>query len=507
MFQVSKERKVVSVMDVIQFMTHDSLLRYKKKGSKFADKEVKRYETTINAAYKGSVFLSSTKEDLSKGRGYVVTSYETLHEKVGHASHWTPNTFRGGTYYNFQKRIIKGHTRENLKQVNVIGFDMDVKDPDQIYRLYLACDELGLPRPNVLLETPRGFQFFFVLATPFYVHNQQNFKSLRVAERIFENIRSALLAYAKIDVNCNPFGFYRIPSTDNILDFHDVPVDTNELIFWSKEHDKKAFQIVYQNETKITSSMAEWYQVLIQAKKISPGHYAASRNNALFTMALENYAAGRSFEDTYNELDQFNSNLQAPLTKYEFERTLNSAYKGKYKGAKRSYVEGLLENWTDGRATFQGRDGWYKFKKDRTDRKRSHYEEWEADIITYLEAKTSPETPFLEGSLKMLSETFGMAVSSLKEVFKRSSKLKKYVIGQGRGAITKLASRSILFKRLLLLRKEQVRNAQITFAELFPELNLFKHQLVSPFVEAKLLWDELDLIYRAGTSPPAQNTG
>ena len=35
-------------------------------------------------------------------------------------------------------------------------------------------------------------------------------------------------------------------------------------------------------------------------------------------------------------------------------------------------------------------------------------------------AHTSQETPFLEGSLKMLAETFGMAVSSLKEVLKRS---------------------------------------------------------------------------------------
>ncbi|SFD60256.1 primase C-terminal domain-containing protein [Bacillus sp. UNCCL81] len=492
MFQVSNERKVVSVMDVIQFMTHDSLLAYKKKGSKFADKEVKLYETTINATYKGSVFLSSTKEDLSEGRGYVVTSYETLHEKVGHASHWTPNTFRGGTYYNFQKRIMKGHTRENLKQVNVMGFDMDVKDPDQIYRLYLACDELGLPRPNVLLETPRGFQFFFVLATPFYIHNQQNFKSLRVAERVFENIRSALLPYAKIDVNCTPFGFYRMPSTDNLLDFHDVPVDTNELLEWSKEHDKKAFHIVYQSETKTTSSMAEWYQVLIQAEKISPGHYAASRNNALFTLALENYAVGRSFEDTYDELDQFNSNLQAPLNKNEFERTVNSAYKGKYKGAKRSYVEGLLANWTDERATFQGRDGWYKFKKNRTDRKRSHYEEWEADITKYLLTHTSPENPYLEGSLKNLAETLNIPLSSFKEVLKRSSKLIKRTIGKGRNAVTILTSEMMLVRQIIHKRKTANKSIQMIFSEISNVINNKKLSLLSA----------LDIVHERTNAPP-----
>ena len=92
-------------------------------------------------------------------------------KKGTYLSHWTPNTYRGGTYYNFKKRIIKGHTRDNLKQINVIGFDIDTKEVD-LYALYLGCEELGLPRPNLLLETPRGFQVFFVLDTPFFIHNK-----------------------------------------------------------------------------------------------------------------------------------------------------------------------------------------------------------------------------------------------------------------------------------------------------------------------------------------------
>ncbi|MEM5595081.1 hypothetical protein AAHH67_31470 [Niallia circulans] len=56
-----------------------------------------------------------------------MTSYETLQEKHQQLSHWTPNTYRGGTYYDFKNRVIKGHNRENLKQINVIGFDIDTK--------------------------------------------------------------------------------------------------------------------------------------------------------------------------------------------------------------------------------------------------------------------------------------------------------------------------------------------------------------------------------------------
>ena len=61
-------------------------------------------------------------------------------------------------------------------------------------------------------------------------------------------------------------------------------------------------------------------------------------------------------EEAYDELDQFNSNLTHPLVKVSLRRTLNSAYSGKYKGVKRSYVEGLLEIWTDGQAQFSGEE-------------------------------------------------------------------------------------------------------------------------------------------------------
>ena len=82
---------------------------------------------------------------------------------------------------------------------------------------------------------------------------------------------------------------------------------------------------------------------------------------------------------------------------------------------------------------------------------------------------TSPETHFLKGSLKMLAETFGMAVSTLKEVLKRSSKLIKQTVGRGRGAVTQIASRSMMFKSLLVSRKKYLQQAQLTFAELLPE--------------------------------------
>ena len=403
-------------------MTHNSLHLYKKKGSRAPLNKIVEYDKLEKqSSYKkGTVFVSCSKTDLSGGRGFLINSYESLHEKQPELTHWTPNTYRGGTYYDFGKRVIKGHTRDNLKQINVIGFDIDTKDID-LYSVFLGCEELGLPWPNVLLETPKGFQGFFVLETPFYIHKQKDYKALRVAERLSENILKALKKYVPVDVNCAPFGFYRIPKQDNVVYFGDQPANTNNLLTWSKkfeEEEKRAsFRVVYSKDASaFDQTSSDWYRALIQATQIDRGHYSSSRNNAVLTLAIANFASGKSLEEAYDELDQFNSNLATPLAKTEFERILKSAYSGKYKGAKRSYVEGLLELWTDGKASFQGREGWYKFKKPREERVRSHYDEREQDILQHVETMTSPERPFFEGALRTLAERFGMAVSTLKEV-------------------------------------------------------------------------------------------
>ncbi|MEH7375674.1 primase C-terminal domain-containing protein [Neobacillus drentensis] len=506
------KRSPLSIVEIMQFMTHNGLRLYKKRGSRQPIDKTAAYEKSISETpyRKGVVFVSPSKADLVEGKGYIVTSYETLQEKYQNLTHWTPNNYRGGTYYDFKRRIIKGHERENLKQINVIGLDIDTKELD-LYALYLGCEELNLPRPNLLLETPRGFQVFFVLETPFYIHKKQDYKALRIAERLSDNIRKALKNYVPVDTGCVPFGFYRIPREDNVLDFYEQPANTQQLLTWSKQYEEKEnrkfLRVVYnKNGSAIDLTSSDWYRELVRATHIENGHFCSSRNNALMTLALANYASERPLEEAYDELDQFNSNLNQPLKKSEFERILKSAYSGKYKGVKRSYVEGLLELWTDGQAQFKGREGWYKFKKSREERVRSHYKEWEEDIIAYLDTHTSPEMPFLEGSLGNLAKTFGMSVSSLKEVCKQSSKLKKHTIGRGRGAVTKITSRSMLFRNLLQLRKNYIRQTQLTFAELLPEPNRFPVALQFPTLETQLLTHEVDILYRSGSSPPNKMT-
>src|SRR5699024_2883918 len=151
----------------------------------------------------------------------------------------------------------------------------------------------------------------------------------------------------------------------------------------------------------------------------------------------------------------------------EFNRTLKSAYSGKYKGVKRSYVESLLENWTDGSVSFVGQNGWYKFSKPREERVRSHYKEWEQDIIKYVNKKANPHKPFVEGSLRMLAKLMEIPLSSFKEVLKKSKCIHKQTKGRGRSAVTYITTKSMLFNHLIATKKEDINTIQSLFKELF----------------------------------------
>lgn len=495
--------------DILHLMTHNDLELFKRKGSR-APLDVRiAYEKSLKSEQykKGVIFVSPSKEKLSNGVGHIVTSYETLNEQYNTLTHWTPNTYRGGTYYDFQKRIIKGHTKDNLKQINVIGFDIDTKEISP-FEIFIACIQEDLPRLNLVIETPNGYQGFFVLTSPFFVTQ----KSLAVADRLATNVIAALRKHLPIDSNCNPFGFFRMPHDNNVVYFDDELVNTYSFLEWSKEYDKKIKRKLFQvidggsNASALDYTSSDWYEALINATDIESGHHASSRNNALLTLALAAYASGKDFHEAYDQLDQFNSNLSKPLSKTEFERTMKSAYSGKYKGPKRSYVEGLLEMWTPGNAKFQGREGWHKFKRKREDRVRSHYSEWEEDIIDYLNGRITPEQPFYKASLKEMSITFGIALSSLKEVLKRSKQLVKQVEGRGRGAVTMLSTKIVLLRSVLRKQKEKMVQAQLSYREYVIIDEMIRSVFDLPLINfAMNYYKENERNVENGPSPPIRS--
>lgn len=489
-----------SVTEIIEFMTHSSLDMYKKRNSK-APVALQHKAHKTNLYNNGAVFVSRSKELLSNGQGYVITSYETINEQYNGVTHWTPNTYRYGTYKDKNRRYIKGHLESNLKQVNVLGFDIDSKDPSILYGIFLGCDELELPRPNLILETTNGYQGFFILESPFYIRKDNNQKALHTAKRVSDNIRKSLNKYVPIDMGCSHFGFYRIPNDRNILFFDEMPIKSEQLVSWSRKYqeseNKPLLYVVPGNHTGSQTS-SEWYQQLISNPNITSGIQDSGRNNALFTMALANYGDGRSIELAYDELDQFNSNLVHPLSKNDFEKVIQSAYSGKYQGPKEDFVNYLMKNWGQG-ATYQAfNNGWYKFKKKRKDRIRSHYEEWESDIEKYIHSKTTKNSPFLEGSQSKLAGELGMPLSTFKEVLKRSKKLFKVSKGRGRSAITYLTTQSMLLKHYLNLKQLKQMNNELFRKKISDKTYLTIYDF--PVLEEVI--NEFAVLIRSGTSPP-----
>lgn len=500
------QRKEFTAIEIIQFMTHNSLLLFDPKHSKASITQLNEYKESLKKERykKGIIFVSPSKDELMEGKGIIITSYEGLNKKINQLSHWTPNIYTHGTYVDFKKRIIKGHTNDNLKQVNVVAMDIDTKDID-LYPIFIGCDEVGLPRPNVLLETPKGFQIFWVLERPFYANRNTAFKGISTVEKIAYNMRKALSNYLPIDMACSNFGFYRIPNEHNVIYFDDCPANNDSLKAWSikqsKENNRAHLSLVVNNdESQEKAIHTEWYNALINSTEIAPGEFVSGRNNTLFTLALANYQSGVSFEAAYNTLDQFNSQLDYPLSIQEFNRTIKSAYSGRYDGPSKEYVEFLIERWTDSKVKYKSNfKGWYKFKKNREDRVRSHYSEWEEDLFKFLEKHTNEEQPFLEISMQQLSKLTNIPLSSLKALLKRNNKVVKRTVGKGRAAKSFFATNRMLFRHVLFLRKQQLQQEQMSFVELLPMKTLVKEDiptLAQLFYQYRKLLEPLHLITR-----------
>ena len=103
---------------VVETVLHDGLLKYKFKNSKI------RSITTKPGKSKGAIFAYRSKKSMIGGRGVVLTSEEAIHENQDTFTHWTPNVYRYGTYADENRSYTKGHSENNLRQINTFFIDL-----------------------------------------------------------------------------------------------------------------------------------------------------------------------------------------------------------------------------------------------------------------------------------------------------------------------------------------------------------------------------------------------
>jgi len=440
---------------LFDLVLHNGLLEYKKIGSSislFNQLAASRRESKNK---KGSIFVTRSKEDLlsSNGvKGYIITSKESVVEDYRKLSHWTPNVFNYGAYTNNRRNYIKGHTETNLQQINTFVVDIDSKKQSYTEILTAALDH-SIGVPTLILETPKGFQVYFVMEKPLFISNKNDFRGLKVAKRISENIKRSLAKVLQgVDLSCNDFGFFRMPKEDNIRWFSkEMTFDFGHLIEWSRRQDDdygRGLFVVHDSKVRQDVTQQPWFQELLAAKHVRGSQGQIGRDNLLFTLALACYCAGKEEYETYNLLDEMNSSLQSPLKHSEVKKIIKSAYRGRFSGPHSAYIQQLIEEWGSGKEIViqPNPNGWYKFKKARKDRKRSHYDEWETDILTYINQQTTSSTPIHWATQKQICEDIGIPRSTFNEVVKQSSKIMIRRIGKGCKAQTGLTSVAVLLQ-------------------------------------------------------------
>lgn len=433
---------------------------------------------------RGAIFGFRTKANMVKARGLVLTSIEAIEENQDHFTHWTPNVYRFGAYSDDKRRVTRGHSEDNLRQINTFYIDFDITSSAEEMTsgdILTAAIDLGF-MPTLILKSDKGFQAYFVLTEPAYVTAHSQFKVVKVAKAISQNLRNYFGQTLPVDMTCNHFGIARMPRTDNIEFYHEeYTYSFQEWLDWSMKQSDLPFPSKKPNLTVISGSEGvkqvdePWYGLLLREANIRGAKALMGRNNVLFTLALANFSSGVSQSDCEAVLDDFNEHLAEPLSQDEFLKIIRSAYSGKYEAASRDYIKLLCKAWVneslkDSELFIKQR--WYKFKKKRADRKNSHLHEWKADIMAYLERTTHEAgDPFIQTTKKALRETLSIPERSLDKVLKALKQDQKvfYTIKSGRYGGIKLASVKAIVLSLIQVKKERQEAYFASIATFFEE--------------------------------------
>lgn len=424
--------------------------------------------SSVEEGKRGAIFTYRSKAHMIKARGLVLTSMEAIKENQDGFTHWTPNVYRFGSYSDSRRQITRGHAEENLRQINTFVIDFDLSSDDVMTSgdILTAALDLGF-MPTLILKSDKGYQAYFVLSEPAYVTAHSQFKVVKVAKAISQNLRSYFGQTLPVDMTCNHFGICRIPRTDNIEFFdEEYTYSFQKWLNWSMKQSDLPFPSKKPNLTVISGTEGAkqtdepWYKMLMNESNIKGTKDLMGRNSVLFTLALANFSSGVSQGDCEVVLNEFSLRLDEPVTTSELLKIIASAYSGKYEAASRDYIMLLCRAWVNKdlkAADLFTKQRWYKFKKKRANRKNSHLYEWKADVMAYLEDFYQSEDPFIQTTKKALREALNIPERSLDRVLKALKADQKifFTIKSGRGGGIRIASVKAIFLSLLQVKKDR----------------------------------------------------
>ena len=218
-------------------------------------------------------------------------------------------------YLSRKNGTVSGHEEHNLKQINTFVIDFD-SDAIAYTDILIAGLDLAV-LPTLILKTDKGFHAYFVLEQPVFVTKKTQYKSLKVAKKISQNLRIAFSEQVSgVDIACNHFGYFRCPNKNNVVYYDENQMHIQDLMDWSQRQSDDAMShlhlIVDNTLTQLIVKLMKNGITLIQQSQIHAG-YDLGRNNSIFTLSLANYQSDVPIDVCLNKMDQFNSTLEVPL--------------------------------------------------------------------------------------------------------------------------------------------------------------------------------------------------
>ena len=449
--------------EVYETILHDGLKQYK-----FLNSKVKSISKN-NLGRNGAIFGFRSKELMNQARGFILTSKEAVLDNHDQLSHWTPNCYCYGKYTDSSRQHVAGHSEDNLSQINCFVVDIDSKAM-HAGELVLASYDAIRTFPTLILQTNSGYQLYYCLSKPAYVTKKSEYKVVKVAKMISQNIREALAKEIPgVDLGCNHFGITRFPNEENIAYFDKEHVlNFDSWIQWSmkqtadkQEEEKTKQKVVLLDKKEYRQIDEPWFDLLLRNVKIIGQKSVLGRNNTLFTLALAYYSSKKSYTACLYNLEQANENLDTPLKQSELERIIKSAYSGKYQGASRDFIRELCQTWISEDITdkelFVSRKGWWKFKKPREDRKYSHQYEWEEDLLNYLKEHSYMYRPYVTITKKALIEELKIPKTSLDKLLTKLIQENRIFmrVKKGRNGHLVLASVRSLMATIINVKRQE----------------------------------------------------
>ena len=165
---------------IYELILKDGLRQTRFKNSKL------RSLSSAEEGAKGAIFGYRSKEAMIVAKGLVLTSLEAVESHQKAFTHWTPNVYRYGTYSDKNSQFTKGHSEDNLRQINTFTIDFDeIEKADAMTSsdILTAAIDLGF-MPTAILKSDHGYQAYFVLSQPAYVTASSEFKVIKVAKTI-----------------------------------------------------------------------------------------------------------------------------------------------------------------------------------------------------------------------------------------------------------------------------------------------------------------------------------